>query len=127
MGDSGLVPEQISSPAEAEVTVMQGASAWNSGGTWEEKSVFQKTEAFLKHELEGAELGPGLRVDAVESVKGEASVVYVRKKKKPGFELDLTLKWTYAPDGESLPLSHLRDLQRTRLMTRTTTMHQAQT
>ncbi|KNC48958.1 uncharacterized protein AMSG_04703 [Thecamonas trahens ATCC 50062] len=99
--DSQRLPEQIASEAEAQVSVVPGASAWNTGGTWEEKSVLSHTRDFLEVRMLGIELHPQCRVCGVESVTGDASVVFVRQKKRPGFELDVTLKWAWYADADA--------------------------
>lgn len=53
-------------------------SAWNAGGTWEEKDVTSWAKTELQSRLDNLAAPQGLRVKAVKDLKGEAHIAVIR-------------------------------------------------
>ena len=74
-------------------------SAWNTGGTWENKDVTKWAKVSLPPLFEGQRVGD-IAVRSATLSSGHASVVLVRGKMRPGFDLKLELEWE---QGEPKP------------------------
>eukprot|EP00162_Nutomonas_longa_P005967 comp16583_c0_seq1/m.26713 comp16583_c0_seq1/g.26713 ORF comp16583_c0_seq1/g.26713 comp16583_c0_seq1/m.26713 type:complete len:163 (+) comp16583_c0_seq1:26-514(+) len=90
--DRGLTSPQVGPPPKLEAEVVpvvnNGASAWNAAGTWEEKSAKSTAHRFISSHLSSLQIGP--HSVSSPSVSGDASVVIVRGRKKPGFAISLS-------------------------------------
>jgi hypothetical protein len=85
-------------PASAEEARQQGAagSAWNAGGTWEEKEMGDWCKAELTKVLEtarGSAEQVQISITKVKSVEGTASVVASRGQVRHIYEYALELEW----------------------------------
>ncbi|GJP29228.1 hypothetical protein CLOM_g20354 [Closterium sp. NIES-68] len=72
-------------------------SAWNQGGTWEEKSLNDWAKQRLKELLRcscPAVIGPATYTlsTEVDSCSGDTTIVVVRNKRRHGYILDISLK-----------------------------------
>eukprot|EP01064_Diplonema_japonicum_P003626 TRINITY_DN12336_c0_g1_i1.p1 TRINITY_DN12336_c0_g1~~TRINITY_DN12336_c0_g1_i1.p1 ORF type:complete len:205 (+),score=60.63 TRINITY_DN12336_c0_g1_i1:59-616(+) len=87
-------PQKVKQSVEASPTGSH--SAWNSAGTWEEQG--QKTWAVssLNERLEKLE-GPGAKVKSV-TITGDASINFIRGKKKYPFDFKLEFKISCSDD-----------------------------
>jgi len=85
-------------PASAEEARQQGAagSAWNAGGTWEEKEMGDWCKAELTKVLEtarGSAEQVQISITKVKSIEGTASVVASRGQVRHIYEYALELEW----------------------------------
>mmetsp|Transcript_498 Transcript_498/g.550 ORF Transcript_498/g.550 Transcript_498/m.550 type:complete len:199 (+) Transcript_498:114-710(+) len=91
---NGVMPEQT--PRLPVVENTQG-SAWNRMGTWEEKDYSKWARDRLKElllEMECPVFSTGeLKISDVVTAEGDATILYLRGKKRLGFELNLKAKW----------------------------------
>lgn len=94
-----MTAEEIAAQAEqtkkhAEST---GASAWNAGGTFEERNVFSYAKETLTELITGFSLTTSsdstLTLKEVVTCKGEAHQWIVRGQRRAGFELELKITW----------------------------------
>jgi opacity protein-like surface antigen len=93
-------PKKLDSAEEevAKPVVKRGLSKWNAGGTWEEKDCTEWAHKKLKELLRGVAV-PAF-ADGVATVsdswvvKGDASLVWARGKKRAGFEISLSTTFT---------------------------------
>eukprot|EP01137_Pigoraptor_chileana_P021397 Opistho-2@85032 len=80
-------------------------SVWNSAGTWEERDVSKWAQSRLKELLAGTSFDCGEGVSGVISettkVSGEAVITFPRGKKRIGYELDVSMKYTVTHSGGS--------------------------
>jgi len=87
---------------ETEDAKKAGHSAWNSAGTWEEKSL--KGPAFLeflRNYIPGYTTKDGkLEISEVRSVTGEGRLILSRGKKRVGFEINVELEYKGLGDLE---------------------------
>jgi activator of HSP90 ATPase len=90
------VPKKLDAPtpAAANPDSKSGPSAWNTGGTWEDRDMSKWARGHLRELLDAFDAtgAIGTIEDGSVTVKpwavgGSATVVYIRKKKKCGFEL----------------------------------------
>ena len=90
--------------AKHEATVVDGASAWNSSGTFEEKDMLNWSKAKLTELLvtdSAAEAGAG-RISKVFDVEGDALWTFRKGKKGCIFDLNFVASWCDGPaDCES--------------------------
>eukprot|EP00270_Netrium_digitus_P016362 TRINITY_DN5856_c0_g1_i2.p1 TRINITY_DN5856_c0_g1~~TRINITY_DN5856_c0_g1_i2.p1 ORF type:complete len:147 (+),score=30.60 TRINITY_DN5856_c0_g1_i2:102-542(+) len=95
------VPRRLSQEELANLTrVNSEGSAWNVGGTWEERSVNEWAKERIQNllRLEGEALvarhGSKELIFQVDSstVTGDATVVIARNKKRCGFMFDISIK-----------------------------------
>jgi len=88
------MPEQTPRPPVAENTT---GSTWNKMGTWEEKDYSKWAQGRLKELLVAVEcpkFSTGeLKVSEVTKAEGDATILYLRGKKRLGFAMDLKVKW----------------------------------
>lgn len=83
------------SAAASASTSSSGASAWNTGNTWEERDLSKWAATFLKQRLVGIRTTDhDIEISEVSTVTGDASILYVRGKKRCGFDLKVKAKWT---------------------------------
>jgi len=72
-------------------------STWNRMGTWEEKDYSKWAQDRLKAllvEIECPKFSTGeLKVTEVVKAEGDATILFLRGKKRVGFEMDLKAKW----------------------------------
>lgn len=72
------------------------SSVWNSAGTWEERDVSAWAKERLQALLLSVELeeaGTKITVKSVTKCTGDARVLFIRGKKRAGFEFHLALQW----------------------------------
>ena len=82
-----------------EATVVDGASAWNSSGTFEEKDMLSWSKAKLSELLvtdSAAEAGAG-RISKVFDVEGDALWTFRKGKKGCIFDLNFVASWSDGP------------------------------
>eukprot|EP00466_Bigelowiella_natans_P001634 jgi/Bigna1/140236/aug1.55_g14944 len=72
---------------------VSGASAWNSAGTWEEKSVKIWARARLGQLIE------------VNSVSGEADIVFIRNRRRYGVDMEARISIDVQMDAQSFTLN----------------------
>ncbi|GBG29681.1 Small glutamine-rich tetratricopeptide repeat-containing protein [Hondaea fermentalgiana] len=112
-------PKQVSEEAEAILAKEQelaskGASAWNHGGTFEERPMSKWAEPKLKEYLESlscpvqlvdsdgdAESGT-LKVTDLKNIDGDASITFTRGKKRHMFDYSLDVAWSVACLGKTV-------------------------
>eukprot|EP00742_Colponemidia_sp_Colp-10_P001384 GILJ01001488.1.p1 GENE.GILJ01001488.1~~GILJ01001488.1.p1 ORF type:complete len:204 (-),score=35.30 GILJ01001488.1:224-835(-) len=89
-----IAPVRLESQVEAKHDPNQG-SAWNTAGTWEERNITSHMKRRLEETLVGldVEFAHGdLRTSELSKCDGEASVCFVRGKKRLGYEFQLKVK-----------------------------------
>jgi hypothetical protein len=93
-----LTGEEAAAAAAEEAARAAGASsAWNAGGTFEERDVSAWARAEGEQLLISIGAGAGGRVAVTKAaVTGEATQWIVRGKARAGFELALVLEWAVA-------------------------------
>ena len=89
--------EQVQTPPIVN-SLNKSQSAWNQAGTWEDKAL--KRDLIEKIIGEGLALKLSLQGSIVKVIRGEASLVTVRGKRKLGYDLDLDL--TLSIDGTNV-------------------------
>ncbi|CBK20884.2 uncharacterized protein [Blastocystis hominis] len=95
----GEVAEQMPSPSTGVTS-----SAWNKAGTWEEMDLSKWAMKRIPEILKAAEFeqkGYSIRIADVEKCDGQATYVFVKGKKRPGFDITLKLKWCATCDESS--------------------------
>mmetsp|Transcript_8677 Transcript_8677/g.13699 ORF Transcript_8677/g.13699 Transcript_8677/m.13699 type:complete len:429 (+) Transcript_8677:69-1355(+) len=110
-------PKAIDKPMECvnENLAKEGASAWNSGGTFEEKDMSDWAEKRLKELLagitctvsvEGKNFKNGdslkfeeMKVNDIAGLDGHASIAFTRGKKVHIFDYEFEAKWQVFVDG----------------------------
>jgi hypothetical protein len=115
-------PQPVSVPAAASPVVVGGgstpgggASAWNAGGTWEDRDISAKATALLEKAIAtirmAASDGLHLNFTEVRRCEGTATVIYTRGRARPGYEYQLTAKWELVNTADnSLSASGLVEL-----------------
>jgi tetratricopeptide (TPR) repeat protein len=102
-----IAPKKLeNAPAEA-ANKMEGASAWNKAGTWEEKNVTQWATNSLTEILKsttftipnmnigtGGADGKQIIITKVPTCEGHASVATVRGKKRYIYEFSIVVDWS---------------------------------
>lgn len=84
-----------------------GASAWNKAGTWEEKDISDWAKRRLREllkefKLPACEKSP-CKISKASKVEGHASVIYIRGKKKIGYEFQIEAEWIgETSDGDDI-------------------------
>jgi activator of HSP90 ATPase len=91
-----------------------GASPWNAAGTWEERDVSTWAEQRIKqligsYQFPSLEDGGCVKIKSVKKVEGRASVIYVRGKKKVGYEFRVEVDWEGENASGSIELPDLSD------------------
>jgi tetratricopeptide (TPR) repeat protein len=104
-----IAPKRIEAdPAPVAAATIDGASAWNKAGTWEEKNVTVWATHALRdalkavtYELPASSPAPGaaVRVTSVKSCDGHASLAMVRGKKRYIYEYSLQIEWKLETQG----------------------------
>lgn len=104
-------PKKVEAAAAApKKPVAAGVSSWNSAGTWEERNLSKWACSRLAEVLREADLrapsydgGEAAVTASSWSVSGDASMVYVRGKKRYGYELKVkaTYKGTHCGEEAS--------------------------
>ncbi|KAK8802059.1 hypothetical protein WA158_006454 [Blastocystis sp. Blastoise] len=98
-----IAPKKIESPAVVEQPSTCG-SVWNKGGTWEEtdKTKWSKTRIteLLKDGL-WIENDYTITIPEVEKCDGQATVVFVKGKKRPGYDFSIKCKWEAIKEGST--------------------------
>ena len=97
MLDRMKAPKKIDASAAAEPPVERKGSAWNSGGTWEEKDVSEWAKGELERRLKDVSASDGLLktvVKEVKDVEGAASVVASRGTSRHLCEYSFELQYT---------------------------------
>eukprot|EP00475_Leptophrys_vorax_P044119 TRINITY_DN871_c0_g1_i1.p1 TRINITY_DN871_c0_g1~~TRINITY_DN871_c0_g1_i1.p1 ORF type:complete len:212 (+),score=41.18 TRINITY_DN871_c0_g1_i1:50-685(+) len=90
--------EESKSSSSSSASAGNGASAWNVAGTWEERDMTKWAEHKIKEVLVGYEF-PGsfergtIKINEVKKVEGHASIIFVRGKKKVGYEFKIEASW----------------------------------
>ena len=84
-------PQKIDGSATTLAPPQTGGSAWNAAGTFETRDLSSWTHVELTTRLTGL-VASGGQVRSVESVSGDASINFVRGKKRSGYDVDFTLK-----------------------------------
>jgi len=87
---------KVTDPTVANVskTVVQGASAWNTGSTVEDRDYSEVADNLLKEGLKAFQFSDSIKVKSVTKTGGDFSVVIGRRKIKHIFDLNFSLKWT---------------------------------
>lgn len=93
-----VVPSAAPAAAATRATV-EGSSAWNAAGTWEERTVTSWAKPRLEELLVGVEapLPNGLgvvRTTKVKNLTGDASITMMRNKKKHLFDFSFAVDWS---------------------------------
>ena len=93
-----IAPKKITTPVEPKVAPASGAgSAWNNGGTYEEKNMDKWAKGRLKELLDGSTVSLfkkySLKITDVKKLEGEAQVLVLRGKKRFMFEFNVELRW----------------------------------
>lgn len=83
--------------AKAPTQISAAPSAWNTGGTWEERNLTPFTHARIKECMAKVFMpfvSGALNVEAKEwKIDGDASLVLVRGKKRLGYELNMSAEF----------------------------------
>eukprot|EP00472_Partenskyella_glossopodia_P003623 CAMPEP_0197516456 /NCGR_PEP_ID=MMETSP1318-20131121/1336_1 /TAXON_ID=552666 /ORGANISM="Partenskyella glossopodia, Strain RCC365" /LENGTH=193 /DNA_ID=CAMNT_0043065211 /DNA_START=25 /DNA_END=606 /DNA_ORIENTATION=- len=81
-------------------------STWNKMGTWEEKDYSKWACSRLKELLVDTECPAfstgDLKISEVVKAEGMATILFLRGKRRVGFELNLKAKWKGKLDGKSV-------------------------
>ncbi|KAF0701472.1 Aste57867_8048 [Aphanomyces stellatus] len=86
--------------------VSTSGSAWNQGGTWEEKNKSEWAKESLKrHILEefhmvDAKTGWDIRATSIIKCEGEAKLVFSRGKKRCGYDIALEFEYEGVHEGD---------------------------
>lgn len=84
---------------ESKAASATAGSVWNSGGTWEERDVSKWACERVKQLLMECQFEkPNYRICKISKVKGNASIIFTRGKRKVGYELDVHMEWEAALD-----------------------------
>eukprot|EP01083_Nonionella_stella_P001497 4317_1 len=84
-GDAGVAPG----------TESHHGSAWNQGGTWEEKDMSSWAKDCLKEKFLGIASDCGqVKVTSMTKCEGHANIIFVRGKKRIGYDFEIQLEWT---------------------------------
>lgn len=78
----------------APQTIVQGASAWNTGSTVEDRDYSEFANNLLKEGLKAFQFSDSIKVKSVTKTAGDFSIVVGRRKIKHIFDLNFSLKWT---------------------------------
>lgn len=74
-----------------------GGSAWNAGGTWEDRDISSKATPLLERAVSTLRMavsdGLNLQFTSVSRCDGVATLIYSRGRAKPGYEYQLVAKW----------------------------------
>lgn len=97
LSEAQTTPRAILPAAKAPTQISAAPSAWNTGGTWEERNLTPFTHARIKESM-AKEFMPfvsgALNVEAKEwKIDGDASLVLVRGKKRLGYELNISAEF----------------------------------
>ena len=91
-----FTPTPVSPQPVATPSPVSG-SAWNTGGTWEDRDISSKATPMLEQAVKSIRMAAsdGLHLNFVEvkRCEGNATVIYSRGKARPGYEYSLTAKW----------------------------------
>jgi hypothetical protein len=87
-----------------ELTRSSSGSAWNASGTWEDRNLsklahIRLPELFVQQTAPEDLFVDGFRFTGCKACTGDASVVFSRGKKRPGFECSLELQFAGNFDG----------------------------
>ena len=92
-----LTEEEAALARKLEGSGGSGLSSWNKAGTWEERSHTDWARARAEALLVGKRFPVGAAahaaITAVKTFKGDATVVMVRGKPRPGFDFNVALTW----------------------------------
>jgi hypothetical protein len=93
-GGAAAQPQQ---PLQQQPPPPGSGSAWNAGGTWEDREISAKATPMLERAVStirmAASDGLVLNIVAVTRCEGAATLIYSRGRAKPGYEYNLAAKW----------------------------------
>ena len=92
-------PQKLEAALVAAPPVKKGPSAWNRAGTWEEKDCTTWCHERLRARLAAVQTDT-CRVCAVDSLTGEASVVWTTGKQRYVYDFHATLHYTWNGDSK---------------------------
>ena len=94
-------PKAIENEVVEPTKPVNGASAWNKAGTWEELDITKWANTQMETMFVGIKPADGTNVSITEAddVEGHATLVWSRGQKKVTYEYDVTLKWEGEIDG----------------------------
>mmetsp|Transcript_13450 Transcript_13450/g.23933 ORF Transcript_13450/g.23933 Transcript_13450/m.23933 type:complete len:431 (+) Transcript_13450:177-1469(+) len=111
-------PKQVASTEEIseqeKKLAQEGASAWNQGGTFEEKAMSEWAHARLKELLVGTKVPISIqdadgdvveeeiKVTGLLDLEGDASITFTRGKKRHIFDFNFSATWRVMVDGKTI-------------------------
>jgi tetratricopeptide (TPR) repeat protein len=99
---------------ERKLKEEKGVSAWNQGGTFEEKNMSEWARARLKElvlactstvslaDAEGDHIGEQVKVSELADFEGDASITFTRGKRRHIFCFDFSAKWALTVGGKKV-------------------------
>ncbi|KAK8828901.1 hypothetical protein WA538_000904 [Blastocystis sp. DL] len=103
-----ITPTKIEGSSPVEPIHPQGVtmSAWNKAGTWEEHDMSKWAKERIPQIFKAAKFdqnGYTITFTDVEKCDGQATYVFTKGKKKPGFDFNLKIKWSAEKEDEEEP------------------------
>jgi hypothetical protein len=100
--------KMVNAPVDDPELISQGASAWNKGGTYEERNCNDWAESYLRAQLTAVQARSGVGSNAVtftkiNSFEGDCNVVLRQGKKRYVFDYEMTVGFDVL-DGEGTVL-----------------------
>lgn len=102
--DPNSVAAAEESSAPKPIAAEKGASAWNAGGTFEERDMNEWAKNNITERVQGVSVeGDGFKIEVakLEKIDGDASITFARGRKRHVFDFELLVNWEATLDGDS--------------------------
>ncbi|CEO98884.1 hypothetical protein PBRA_006999 [Plasmodiophora brassicae] len=102
-----FAPQRVDAKqAAAPEAPSDGTSVWNRGNTWEERDLTRWATDTIKELLSAVPIEAAgedsIQISSVDTPKCHASIVFVRGKKRHGFDLSVEVKWAGQLGGKKV-------------------------
>eukprot|EP00474_Spongospora_subterranea_P006568 CRZ07026.1 hypothetical protein [Spongospora subterranea] len=98
-----FAPQRVEVHVENSVAA-DGTSVWNKGNTWEERDLSSWASETISSLLMSVKIpcaaSDNLAFKSVETTKSHATIVFVRGKKRHGYEIGVLAKWSGMVGGK---------------------------